>query len=257
MCPRGRKLISGDGGLLERAHLPCHVLLIESDAGLILIDTGMGMADLSLPSRLPASFRKPNGVVMDPALTAVEQINALGFSPTDVAHIVVTHLDLDHAGGLSDFPKATVHLHAREHEAAMTRRSFLERHRYLPSQWAHPVNWQTHDPVGEQWNGFAGARMIDAIGDALLLIPLHGHTHGHCGIAIEGPNGWLLHAGDAYFHHTEVCGGTKPRGLMAYQRMIAMDNAQRLANQARLRALRGVDVFCSHDHNELARLQAH
>ena len=46
---------------------------------------------------------------------------ALGLDPRDVRHIVVTHLDLDHAGGLADFPDAKVHLHAREHAAAMAR----------------------------------------------------------------------------------------------------------------------------------------
>lgn len=256
MCPRGRKLIAGAGGLFERAHLPCHVLLIESDAGLILLDTGFGTADLASPSRLPASFRLPNAVNMDPAQTATAQIKALGYSPSEVSHIVLTHLDLDHAGGLSDFPQATVHLHLREQQAAQARRTFIERQRYLPAHWSHAVRWQTHAPVGEHWQGFAGARVIDAIGDALLLIPLHGHTHGHSGVAVQGKAGWMLHAGDAYFHHAEIKGGNPPGGLMAYERLIAMDNRLRLENQARLRALNDVDIFCSHDPAELARLQS-
>lgn len=34
----------------------------------------------------------------------------------------------------------------------------------------------------------------------IRLIPLHGHTRGHCGVAIEGSRGWLLHCGDATYH---------------------------------------------------------
>lgn len=40
MCPRGRRLINGDGGYLAHARLCCHVLLIETNAGLVLVDTG-------------------------------------------------------------------------------------------------------------------------------------------------------------------------------------------------------------------------
>ena len=35
-------------------------------------------------------------------------------------------------------------------------------------------------------------------------MPLVGHSRGHTGIAIHGDEGWLLHCGDAYFHHGEV-----------------------------------------------------
>ncbi len=34
-------------------------------------------------------------------------------------HIVLTHLDVDHAGGLPDFPDARVHVFAREHETML------------------------------------------------------------------------------------------------------------------------------------------
>ena len=43
--------------------------------------------------------------------------------------MVLTHLDFDHAGGLDDFPAATVHLLAEERDAAVARRSALDRTR--------------------------------------------------------------------------------------------------------------------------------
>jgi len=42
--------------------------------------------------------------------TALRQIERLGYHPRDVRHIVLSHLDFDHAGGLDDFPHATVHM---------------------------------------------------------------------------------------------------------------------------------------------------
>lgn len=258
LCPFSRRLINGDGGHFERGYLPCHVLLLETDAGLVLVDTGFGSADLATPSRLPASFRLQGGFVARPEDGAAAQIRALGFDPRDVRHILLTHLDLDHAGGLMDFPQATVHLHLHEHEAAQARRRWIERQRYLPSQWAHGVQWQTHTPDGENWHGFERARAIEALGDDVLLIPLHGHTRGHSGIAVNTDDGWLLHCGDAYFHRNELTDPTSaPRGLMLYERIIAMDNATRLANQARLHALEATEVrtICSHDPQELTSCQ--
>lgn len=260
MCPRGRRLINGDGGYLEHARLCCHVLLLETAAGLVLIDTGFGVPDLSRPSRLPKAYQLQLAVHFDPVDAARSQIQSLGLDPEDVRHIVVTHLDPDHAGGLVDFPHATVHLHLREHDAAMARRSFIERQRYLHMHWSHPVSWMTHETVGEAWHGFSSARAIPELGDDLLLIPLHGHTHGHSGIAVHTSNGWLLHCGDAYFHHAELeAPGAGPGGLMLFERMIAMDDKVRRTNQARLRTLhQGGDVrlLCSHDPVELSRCQA-
>jgi hypothetical protein len=83
---------------------------------------------------------------------------------------------------------------------------------------------------------------------------------GHAGIAVDTPDGWLLNAGDAYFHRHEM--DAEPRstpGLTAYQHLMEMDRPTRLHNQDRLRALAndaraGVRVFCSHDPIELEAL---
>ena len=102
----------------------------------------------------------------------------------------------------------------------------------------------------------------------ILMVPLAGHTLCHCGVAVRGEEGWLLHAGDAYFFRGEMTlGGYSCTPLLhAHQRLMAADNATRLINQARLRELkrvhgREIRLFCAHDAQELeelssARLQA-
>ena len=66
-------------------------------------------------------------------LTGAEGDGNLGFSPDDVRHIVLTHLDFDHAGGIEDFPNARVHVLAREREAAeRERRGFAKPGWYVP-----------------------------------------------------------------------------------------------------------------------------
>ncbi len=260
MCPIGRRLINGEGGWLAAAHMCCHCLLIEGRNGLILVDTGLGTGDVARPSRLGGAFN----AVVRPRLqmqeTALHQIRELGLDPRDVRHIVPTHLDLDHAGGLGDFPDAQVHVYQRELDAALTRPSLQEKGRYIPAQWAHGPNWAPRDVTGETWLGFDAIRALPHTDDEVLLVPLTGHTQGHCGVAVRTEHGWLLHCGDAYFFRGEMDADPHcPLGLQLFQKIVQMNGPDRLANQRRLRELKqahGSDVtlFCAHDPVELATL---
>lgn len=261
MCPIGRRLINGHGGWLAPARICCHCLLIEGRDGLILVDTGMGTADVARPSRLGLGFN----LAMRPRLimeeTALHQIRALGFDPKDVQHIVPTHLDLDHASGLGDFPDAQVHVFEPEYDAAMSRRTLQEKSRYLPAQWAHGPKWVRHQVQGGRWMGFDAMHALPGTQDEVLLVPLVGHTHGHCGIAVKGDGGWLLHCGDAYFFRGETDAIPQcPPGLKLFQSLVQMNKTARLANQQRLRDLkrehgREVTLFCAHDPIEFAASQ--
>jgi glyoxylase-like metal-dependent hydrolase (beta-lactamase superfamily II) len=122
---------------------------------------------------------------------------------------------------------------------------------------------QRYDSRGEAWFGFECVRDLKGLPPEVLLVPLVGHTWGHSGIAVQLSDGWLLHAGDAYFHEREMNTAHPgcPPGLRAYQRMMEVDRAARLANQERLRALArthgdSVRILCAHDAAEFARWSA-
>jgi glyoxylase-like metal-dependent hydrolase (beta-lactamase superfamily II) len=248
---------------LGNAQIVCHCLLIETDReGLILVDTGLGLADVYHPNlRLSRFFQRLMRLPLKESETAARQIEQLGFDTKDVRHIVLTHLDFDHAGGLDDFPGATVHLLAAERAVADAQRSWLDRQRFRPQQWNRRDMWQTYAPAGEHWFGFECVRSLHGVAGDVLLVPLSGHTLGHAGVAVEYQGRWLLHAGDAFFHADEMdpikphC----PPGLRLYQTFMEQDRAARLENQARLRELSRsfsdqVRVFCAHDEAEFAAL---
>ena len=49
-CPLGGRLMDGrSSGVLQRGALCCHCQLLETDRGLVLVDTGFGLADVAAP----------------------------------------------------------------------------------------------------------------------------------------------------------------------------------------------------------------
>jgi glyoxylase-like metal-dependent hydrolase (beta-lactamase superfamily II) len=262
-CALGGALMDGVSVGKLRGRLTAHCLLLEAERELILVDTGYGLQDVADPhGRLSEFFLMLNAPEFRDEMTAVRQIEALGFDPIDVRHIVLSHLDFDHAGGLDDFPQATVHLLRAEDDAATARRTMLDKMRYRPQQWSTRAQWKTYEPqAGEVWFGFDCVRRLAGLPPEVLLVPLIGHTLGHAGVAIAGNNGWLLYAADAYFFHQEMR-AQEPyctSGLRFYQALMEKDRAQRLGNQARLRDLAQrhageISVFCAHDVVEFERI---
>ncbi len=265
-CPVGGRLFDGKSDSVL-GHIVCHCLLIECDAGLVLVDTGFGMRDIAHPARrLSPFFLTLNNIRLRAEETAAAQVQRLGFAPEDVRHIIVTHLDFDHAGGIEDFPNAKVHVTAREKDVADAQRggSFVGTRRYRPQQWDEVDDWCLYPfGGGETWFGFDSVRDLHGLPPEILLVPLAGHTWGHAGVAIRQQTGWLLHAGDAYFYRGEI--GSKryscTPALRGYQRMMEVDRQARLDNQTRLRRLSldqagEVRIFCAHDAVEFDLLAA-
>jgi glyoxylase-like metal-dependent hydrolase (beta-lactamase superfamily II) len=253
-CPVGGRLFDGaSSGVFGR--LICHCLLIETSAGLVLVDTGYGLSDVARPHpRMSRVWRAMLNIRLREEETAIRQIQSMGFSPADVRHIVLTHLDFDHAGGLEDFCNATVHVMADEMDAAVRRSGYVARQRYRPMQMDGVRKWERYEAAGERWFGFDSVRDLKGLPPEILMVPLRGHSEGHAGIAVRTGDTWLLHAGDAYFFRHEVRHAKRActLGLRAYQTLMETDRRARMRNQARLRRLsleraNEIRMICAHD----------
>jgi glyoxylase-like metal-dependent hydrolase (beta-lactamase superfamily II) len=257
MYPPGGKLLNQ-----SPAKIVCHCLLIETANDLVLVDAGVGTADMQNVRRL-GPMRFLLHLKRDVNDTAAEQVKKLGYRTEDVRHIMITHLDLDHAGGLPDFPQAAVHVLRPEYEAAMHPEHFKERERYRRCHFTHDPRWIIYDnpdPASGDWFGLKCIAEDNRLPEGFVLVPLPGHTRGHCGVAVKTPDRWLFHAGDAYYHkrRMEPSGGCTA-GFMAFEYLAHINRRLAMQQVGRLRQLVNshhdeVDVFCTHDPYELEKL---
>jgi glyoxylase-like metal-dependent hydrolase (beta-lactamase superfamily II) len=170
-------------------------LLVETDRGPLLVDTGPGREDYQRVPLMMRALQLVTRMPMDAEEAAVKQVARLGYRPEEVRHVVLTHMHFDHCGGLPDLPQATVHVHRRELEAFQGfPRRFLDL-AYVRRHLAHEPDVMLYEDRDESWFDFAAIRLPFEPG--IWLIPLVGHTRGHCGVVIGTEDGHHFHVGSA------------------------------------------------------------
>jgi glyoxylase-like metal-dependent hydrolase (beta-lactamase superfamily II) len=245
------------GGFFKRGHGVIHCLLIETSEGLVLIDTGWGMQDCIAPSRTVKQFMNITHCESKVEETALQQIIKLGYGRSDLKHILLTHLHMDHAGGLPDFPSATIHVYAPELEACLHPQTLMERQTYRPEHYSHNPKWHVHRFNGDHWFGLNCLDPFQIAEVIFVMIPFIGHTQGHCGVALRTDEKWLLNCGDAYGYFRQInpwqtyrhpCGAlmesiTTTGFKMPKRHWLSVKNLLRDYQD-------NIQVFCSHDVHE-------
>ncbi|MGC9349075.1 MAG: MBL fold metallo-hydrolase [Anaerolineae bacterium] len=188
------------------ARIPSHwrtgtvCLLVETDRGLVLVDTGLGQGDYVRKPGILRTFQVVTRVPLDPEEAVARQLPGLGYTVEDVRHVVLTHMHFDHCSGLPDFPDATVHVHRRELAAFKGLRRRCTHVAYVRRHIAHGPNFVLYEATSDRWFDFPAIRL--PFEPEMWLVPLFGHTRGHCGVVVRldgeaGNPGWLFHVADA------------------------------------------------------------
>jgi glyoxylase-like metal-dependent hydrolase (beta-lactamase superfamily II) len=219
-CALGHPVLNRLLPQLDQFNLVCHCLLIESSSGLILVDTGLGLKDISNQERYKSNFvfnhlARPK---LDVEETAFMQIIKKGFNPKDVKHIIATHFDSDHIGGIADFPDAVVHVLKEEWEAAKKPMTPKEKIRYSPIRWEANPFIETYRTQGDDWNGLGKVQTIKGISEPIHLVSLPGHTRGHAGVLIEGKSP-IFFTGDSFLLESQLLDKPYPLPITAYNQL--------------------------------------
>lgn len=230
-----------------------HCLLLKQNDRMALIDTGIGVLDSQQPEeRIGHELIKITGYRFDENQTAVRQIEGLGLNSEQITDCIISHLDNDHIGGLPDFPHITVHVGKEEYENYMSGNP-----RYLKIPLQHNPTIKTYGKSDKLWFGFEAKEVITALDTEILLIPLPGHTLGHCGVAIKNGDGWLFYVADAYYLREELSNIDHPVHELAEMR--ADDNKMRIDTLEKIRELMQahpeIEIFGYHDIREFERFK--
>ncbi len=228
----------------------------------MLVDTGLGTGDVARPEETIHPIVRDNlAPELRPDEPALAQVEALGFAPSDVRHIVLTHFDFDHAGGLRDFPDAAVHVSAAGYAGMQQPSSPTQAARYVAKQWEHGPKWVVEPAGTDKWFGIAGVTPLTGL-DELLFVPLEGHQVGHSGVAVPVAGGrWLLHAGDAVFHRGRIAPEFAPCPPLVEEMEIAGAEDEALYDESVLRLATlhrdhsdEVEIVVAHDTRQFDEL---
>jgi glyoxylase-like metal-dependent hydrolase (beta-lactamase superfamily II) len=168
--------VAGDG----HWRLPFHVFLVRTPDATVLVDTGVGDERTLAAEMFRTSGGLPDGLA------------ELGTGPAAIDAVVFTHLHEDHLGWAADvetgdavFANARYLVHRPEWEAV---------HSGAPPDWVT----QSLQPL---WaHGRIDLVEPGPIADGIEVVPLPGHTPGHCGIVVSGASSGLALVGDAFNH---------------------------------------------------------
>ena len=225
--------------------LPTYAFAVEHPEGVILVDTGANAGLKRLPRWHPY-FQRAVKFDIEPEQEAGAQLRAMGVGPSDVRLIVLTHLHIDHDGGLAAFPRARVLVSPGERAAAAGLKGRING--YLPQRWPSQFDPEPLVFVDEPYGPFARSRRLTADG-ALTALPTPGHTPDHISVALDDSERRIVFVGDATYSQDNLLAG-RVDGVSP-KAAIARDTMARLAALA---AARPTLLLPAHDPGAADRL---
>ncbi len=227
------------------AWLPTFAYAIEHREGVILVDTGASAALKRLPRWHPY-FRFAVRFDIEPEEEAGPQLRARGIGPADVKRVVLTHMHIDHDGGLAGFPSSEILVSPGELAIASGLAGRLRG--YLPGRW--PKSFDPKPLILDKaaYGPFAHSRRLTADG-AVIAVATSGHTRDHISVIVEDGDAAIVIAGDASYTEEAMLSG-RIDGVGA-------DESAELATLAAIRAFvasRPTIYLPAHDPDAARRL---
>jgi N-acyl homoserine lactone hydrolase len=158
-------------------------LIRHPSAGAILVDTGLHP---SIATDGKENFGGLATRVANPDLKTGEdvpaQLRKRGLDPGEIPVVVMTHLHLDHASAISEFPNSTIVVSETEWHSAATDSPLLNGYRRRHFDYAFDYRTVDFDRGGiDSYSSFG--RCFDLFGDgSIRLAYTPGHSAGHMSV---------------------------------------------------------------------------
>jgi N-acyl homoserine lactone hydrolase len=183
---------------------PTFAWAIEHPEGVIVVDTGAAAHLKSLPRWHPY-FQLAVRFDIEPEQEVGPQLKNLGIGPRDVRTVVLTHLHIDHDGGLAHFPNSRILADAGEiARTAGIKGALLG---YLPKRWPQ---WFDPEPLAWQpaaYGPFSRSARLTEAGD-VIAVPTPGHTPDHLSVIVRDGDAQIMLAGDTSYLDSAMLAGT-------------------------------------------------
>jgi N-acyl homoserine lactone hydrolase len=225
--------------------LPVNAYAIEHRDGVILVDTGMSSRLKSEPPWHPF-FRFGVRFDIEPEQEAGPQLRAIGIRSADVRQIVLTHLHVDHDGGLTAFPASEIVASPGELKRASGIAGRMLG--YLPQRWPKGFDPRPLVLDGGPYGPFARSKRLVADG-SIVAVATPGHTPDHLSVIVNDGDVSVFIAGDASYSEATM--------LMGAIDGVSEDEAQAAATLAAIKAFaaaRPTIYLPAHDAGAARRL---
>jgi N-acyl homoserine lactone hydrolase len=184
--------------------LPTYAWAIEHREGVVVVDTGQGAHLLETGRSYHPFARWEVMFRIDPEEEIGPQLRALGIGPRDVKRVILTHLHMDHDGGLAHFRNSEILVSAGEIRTAS---GWAGRIRgYLPHRWPSWFDPAPLELAVEPFGPFARSRRLTHAGD-IVAVATPGHTADHVSILVQEDNTTFFLAGDASYNESLMLSG--------------------------------------------------
>jgi N-acyl homoserine lactone hydrolase len=184
--------------------LPTYTWIIDHPEGLIVVDTGQGVHLLESAKSLHPYVRWETAFRMDRDEEIGPQLRALGIGQRDVKRVVLTHLHIDHDGGLAHFPHSEILVATGELRMASGLAGRIRG--YLPNRWPSWFDPTPLDLAPEAFGRFAASKRLTEAGD-VVVVATPGHTEHHLSVIVEQDGTTFFLAGDTSYDERLMLAG--------------------------------------------------
>jgi N-acyl homoserine lactone hydrolase len=225
---------------------PTFAWAIEHPEGAIVVDTGAAAHLKSLPRWHPY-FQLSVRFDIEPEQEVGPQLRSRGIGTRDIKTVVLTHMHIDHDGGLAHFPHSRIVVSGDELARTSGIRGAILG--YLPNRWPkwfdpQPLAWQPM-PYGP----FMRSAPLTLAGD-VVAVPTPGHTPSHLSVVVRDADAQIMFAGDASYLDSTMLNGRVDG--------VSPDEAEATATLAAIRTLcaqRPTVYLPTHDPGSAERLK--